>query len=259
MSTNDGPSPEMRLFTRPELDQPLSAADAERLLAGQGAAPDAPKDQQALAMMLRHAAAPAQTQELAGQDSAIAAFAQVKEQKTRRAEGPVPAAGRHRQARAAGGRRWTQARRRPLVAACASAAVLIALSGTAAADALPAPIQKVAHDTFGAPAPRHPAPSVTTTPGPRPGKQPPATPDATPQKPNNSETPHGNGKAIGKAKPATARPAGHAQAGQADPAWPRQGAHRGTRPPLTPAATSLLRVPRPVPNPPAAPPADAPW
>lgn len=107
MSTNDGPSPEMRLFTRQELDQPLSAADAERLLAGQGAAPDAPKDQQALAMMLRHAAAPAQTQELAGQDSAVAAFAQVKEQKTRRAEGPVrPPTGTARlEPRAGGGGR----------------------------------------------------------------------------------------------------------------------------------------------------------
>jgi hypothetical protein len=198
MSINDGPSPEMRPFARPELDQPLSAADAERLLAGQGAAPDAPTDQQALAMMLRHAAGPAQTQELAGQVSAIAAFALVKEQKTRRAEGPVRAADRRRRAGAAGGWPWTQARRRPLIAACASAAIVIALSGTAAADALPAPMQRVAHDTFGAPAPRHPVPSVTTTPGARRGKHPPATPDATPEKPTNSESPHGNGKAAGK-------------------------------------------------------------
>ena len=92
MSINDGPSPEMRRFARPELDQPLSAADAERLLAGQGASPDAPKDQQALAMMLRYAAGPAQKEELAGQVSAIAAFALVKGQETRRAEGPVRAA-----------------------------------------------------------------------------------------------------------------------------------------------------------------------
>jgi hypothetical protein len=198
MSINDGPSPEMRPFARPELDQPLSAADAERLLAGQGAAPDAPTDQQALAMMLRHAAGPAQTQELAGQVSAIAAFALVKEQKTRRAEGPVRAADRRRRAGATGGWPWTQARRRPLIAACASAAIVIALSGTAAADALPAPMQRVAHDTFGAPAPRHPVPSVTTTPGARRGKHPPATPDATPEKPANSESPHGKGKAVGK-------------------------------------------------------------
>ena len=199
MSINDGPSPEMRPFARPELDQPLSAADAERLLAGQGAAPDAPKDQKALAMMLRHAAGPAQKEELAGQVSAIAAFALVKEQKTRRAEGPVRAADRRRLAGAAGGRRWwTQTRRRPLVAACASAAVLLALSGTAAADALPTPVQRLAHDTFGAPAPRHPVPSVTTTPGAGRGTHPPATPDATPEKPTNSGSPHGNGKAVGK-------------------------------------------------------------
>ena len=200
MSINDGPSPEMRRFARPELDQPLSAADAERLLAGQGAAPDAPKDQKALAMMLRHAAGPAQKEELAGQVSAIAAFALVKEQKTRRAEGPVRAAGRRRRAGAAGGWRWwTQTRRRPLVAACASAAVLIALSGTAAADALPTPMQRLAHDTFGAPAPRHRVPSVTTTPGARRGTHSPATPDATPGKPTNGGSPHGNGKAVGKA------------------------------------------------------------
>jgi hypothetical protein len=199
MSINDGPSPEMRLFARPELDQPLSAAEAERLLAGQGAAPGAPEDQQALAMMLRRAAGPAQVRELAGQVSAIAAFALVKEQKARRAEGPVRAADRRRQAGAAGGWRWwTQARRRPLVAACATIAVVIALSGTAGADALPAPMQRLAHDTFGAPAPRHPVPSVTTTPGARRGNHPPVAPDASPEKPTNSESPHGNGKAVGK-------------------------------------------------------------
>lgn len=218
MSINDGPSPEMRPFARPEPGQPLSAADAERLLTGQGAAPDAPTDQQALAMMLRHAAGPAQTQELAGQVSAIAAFALVKQQKTRRAAAPVPAANRRRQAGPAGGRRWTQARRRPLAAACASAAIVIALSGTAAADALPAPIQRVAHDTFGAPAPRHPVPSVTTTPGARRAKHPPATPDATPEKPTNSGSPHGNGKAVGKAagKPA-GKPAGKAKSAKPTP------------------------------------------
>ena len=219
MSINDGPSPEMRLFGRPELDQPLSAADAERLLAGQGAAPGAPKDQKALAMMLRHAAGPAQKEELAGQVSAIAAFALVKEQKPRRAEGPVRAAGRRRRAGAAGGWRWwTQTRGRPLVAACASAAVLIALSGTAAADALPAPMQRLAHDTFGAPAPRHPVPSVTTTPGARRGTHPPATPDATQEKPTNSESPHGNGKAVGKtAGKAVGKAAGKAKSAKPTP------------------------------------------
>ena len=200
MSINDGPPPDMRHFACPELGQPLSVADAERLLAGQGATPGAPEDQQALAMMLRHAAGPARTRELAGEVTAVAAFSLVKEEKARRAKGPPGGADRRRQAGAASGRRRrTQTRRGPLVAVCASALVVIALSGTAVADALPALMQKLAHDTFGAPAPAHPVPSVTTTPGARRAAHPPATPDVTPQKPTNSESRHGkSGRLSGK-------------------------------------------------------------
>lgn len=170
MSVDDGPSVEMGLFA--SYEQPLSAADAERLLALQGADPDAPEEQQALAMMLRHAAGPASTQELAGEVSAVAVFALLKEQKKRRAR-----------------------TRRPLVAACASAAIVMALSGTAAADALPAPMQRVAHDTFGAPAPRHVTPSVGTAP--RVGRS--AAPKASPGQSAGAKTSHGKGKALGKA------------------------------------------------------------
>lgn len=187
MSVNDGPSVEMELFA--SFEQPLSAADAERLLAGRGAGPDAPEDQRALAMMLRHAAGPASTHELAGEVSAVAVFALLKEQKTRRA----------------------RARRRPLYAACASAAILMALSGTAAANALPAPVQRVAHDTFGAPAPRHPAPSVSTTAGVRGEQHRPAAPRATPVKPASAKSPHGKGKAVGKSKRAKPVPHGKAK------------------------------------------------
>jgi hypothetical protein len=218
MSINDGPPPEMRHFARPDLGQPLSAADAERLLAGEGAAPGAPEDQQALAMMLRHAAGPARTRELAGEVTAVAAFVLVKEEKARRAEGPVRTPGKRRQARAANGRRRrTQTRRGPLAAACASALVVIALSGTAVADALPAPMQKLAHDTFGAPAPARPVPSATTTPGARRGKHPPATSAVTPKKPASSKSPRGNGKAAGKAKPANPTPHGLAKGHTAAP------------------------------------------
>lgn len=211
MSVNDGPPPEMKLFTRQGSGQPLSAEDAERLLAGQGIAPGAPEDQQALAMMLKHAAGPARTQELAGEVFAVTAFALVKQQKPRRAEGPVRA-GRRRQAGAAGGRRRrTRARRGPLVAACASAAVVLALSGTAAADALPAPVQRLAHETFGAPAPQHPAPSVTTKPGVRRGQHPRAAPDAPPGKPTSSGSQHGNGRAVGKDPSAKPTPHGLAK------------------------------------------------
>ncbi len=190
MSVDDGPSVEMGLFA--SFEQPLSAADAERLLAGQGAGPDAPEEQQALAMVLRHVAGPATTQELAGEVSAVAVFALLKEQKTRRARA-----------------------RRPVLAACASAAIAMALSGTAAADALPAPVQRVAHDTFGAPAPRHPAPSVNPSPVGRRVNQLPATANATPGRPATAKTSHGKekakgkeeGKALGKAKSAKVKPA----------------------------------------------------
>lgn len=191
MSVNDGPSVEMELFAG--LEQPLSAADAERLLAGRGVDPDAPEDQRALAMTLRHAAGPASTQELAGEVSAVAVFALLKEQKTRRA----------------------RARRRPLLAACASAAIVMVLSGTAAANALPAPMQRVAHDTFGAPAPRRPAPSVGRTAGVRREQHHPAPPHAPPGKPTGAKSPNGNGngngKAVGHAKPAKPVPHGVAK------------------------------------------------
>jgi hypothetical protein len=212
MSINDGPSPEMRLFARPGLGQPLSAADAERMLSGQGVGPDAPEELQALAMTLKHAAGPARTQELAGEISAVTAFALLKEQKTRRAEGLVRASDQRRQAGVADGRR--RRRRplsRPLIAAGASAAVVIALSGTAVAGALPAPMQRLAHDTFGAPAPQHLVPSPTMTPGVRRGQNPPVSPDTIPGKPTNSESPNknGNGKAVGKTKSAKPKPTPH--------------------------------------------------
>jgi hypothetical protein len=169
-------------------------------------------------MMLRHAAGPARTRELAGEVTAVAAFALVKGEKARRTKGPRQGADRRRQAGAASGRRRrTQTRRGLLAAACASALVVIALSGTAAADALPAPMQKLAHDTFGAPAPAHPVPSVTTTPGARRAKHAPATPDVTPQKPTNSESQHGKGKAVGKAKSAKPTPHGVAKGHTAAP------------------------------------------
>ena len=216
MSINDGPSPEMRPFARPELDQPLSAADAERLLAGQGASPDAPKDQQALAMMLRHAAGPAQKEELAGQVSAIAAFALVKGQKTRRAEGPVPAADRRRQARAAGGWRWTQspaptARRRVRERGRPDSALGNGRGKRppgAYAESGARHLRRPRHlGTPFLPSLRHPVH--------RRGTHPPATPDATPQKPANSASPHGNGKAVGKTRrakptpPKSAKPTPH--------------------------------------------------
>ena len=55
-------------------NQPLSAADAERLLARRGAHPEAPTVQHALADLLDSAAGPPSDQELADEAAAVAGF-----------------------------------------------------------------------------------------------------------------------------------------------------------------------------------------
>ncbi len=121
------------------------AACAEGLLVGRGVAPGAPAGQQALARMLEIAASPATDRELAGEAAVMAAFARVTSHP-----------GSHR----AGARpRTVPASRRLARLTLALAACVTALGGTtAAAGALPAPIQEVAHVTFGAPAPHHSVP-----------------------------------------------------------------------------------------------------
>ncbi len=121
------------------------AASAEGLLAGRGVAPEAPAGQQALACLLEIAAGPAIDWELAGEAAAVAAFARVTGLAGSRGAGAWP--------RTVPGFRGL-ARLSLALTACVTA-----LGGAvAAAGALPAPIQDLAHITFGAPAPHHGVP-----------------------------------------------------------------------------------------------------
>ena len=166
--------------------QPLTAADTEWLLTGHGAWPEAASTHHLIAGLLDSAAGPASDQELAGEVAAVAAFVLVS-------GGRAPRSAWFRGAGAAG-------RRGPVIAAVIAAAFVVGLSGAAAADALPAPIQELAHKTFGAPAPRHsgPLPRATVSSG-SPAPVPSPGVKSQPGKAN------ANAKAKGKAK-ASAKP-----------------------------------------------------
>ncbi len=145
MSMSNGSPSEMPNLPRFSTRQLPDAACAEGLLVGRGVAPGAPVGQQALARMLAIAASPATDRELAGEAAAVAAFARVTSYPGSRHPGARP--------------RTVPASRRLARLTLALAACVTALGGTAAAvGALPAPIQEVAHVTFGAPAPHHSVP-----------------------------------------------------------------------------------------------------
>jgi hypothetical protein len=170
MSADDDLPYAMQSFSRQGSSTPLTAADTERLLDGHGAPREAPAVQHAIAGLLDSAAGPPKDQELAGEVTAVAAFVQATGE------------------RAARSARF-RARARPgqAIAAGIAAAVVVAFSGAAAADALPAPIQELAHRTFGAPAPRPSAPLPKAT-----------VPSATPAPAASPGSRHGKAKALGK-------------------------------------------------------------
>jgi hypothetical protein len=209
---HDLPSPR-RPAARRAGSRPLTAADTERLLAGHGARPEAATTHHLLAGLLDSAAGPASDQELAGEVAAVAAFVLVS-------GGRAPRSARFRGAgrRGAAGRAGAAGRRAPVIAAGIAAAIVVGLSGAAAADALPAPIQELAHMTFGAPAPRHfvPLPRVTVpssspTPMASPGKSQPAKGKAKAKakgKASAKASPSRNGLTHGKKK-GKAVPPGH--------------------------------------------------
>lgn len=145
MSTFSGSPAEMPIVPR-RAERPFpDEATAERLLSGHGVDPDAPPDQRALALVLEAAARPATDWELAGECAAVAAF--------------LATAGKPRLlSRPRIGTRPLY-RRIPVLAAGGVVALVVAFGGTAAAGALPAPLQNVAHQVFGAPAPT-PGPTV---------------------------------------------------------------------------------------------------
>jgi len=120
----------------------LSAADAERLIVRHWAHPEAGAEQHRLAALLDSVTAPPTDQELSGQAAAVAAFVLVTGD------------------RAARSRRGASRRAMGITAGIVAVSIAAGFSGAAAADALPGPIQELAHQTFGAPAPGPSVPGV---------------------------------------------------------------------------------------------------
>jgi hypothetical protein len=125
-------------------------ATAELLLARRHLGRHAPADQRTLELVLAAAAGPATEHELAGETAAVTAFlAALPEPEPARQRGP---------------------RRLPALAVAFALVAIVALCGTAEAGALPAPLQRLAHQAINAPAPppatRVPRPSADVTPGP---------------------------------------------------------------------------------------------
>jgi hypothetical protein len=125
-------------------------ATAELLLAGRHLGCHEPASQRTLELVLAAAAGPATERELAGETAAVTAFlAALPEPEPARRRGP---------------------RRLPVRAVAFVLVALVALCGTAEAGALPAPLQRLAHQAINAPAPspamRVPRPSADVTPGP---------------------------------------------------------------------------------------------
>jgi hypothetical protein len=125
-------------------------ATAELLLARRQLGRHEPASQRTLELVLAAAAGPATERELAGETAAVTAFL---------AALPEPEPARRR-----------GARRLPVLVVAFVLVALVALCGTAEAGALPAPLQRLAHQAINAPAPspamRFPRPSADVTPGP---------------------------------------------------------------------------------------------
>jgi hypothetical protein len=174
-------------------------ATAEIMLARRRLGQPAPASQRTLELVLTAAAGPATERELAGEAAAVTAFlAALPEPEPARRRGP---------------------RRIPVLAVAFMFVALVALCGTAEAGALPAPLQRLAHQAINAPAPPPampvPRPSADVTPGPgatgshsgsagpgpsqeaRTGK-----PSASP-KPTHPSASQSNGKPSASAQPTT--------------------------------------------------------
>lgn len=123
-------------------------ATAELLLANRHVDRHAPASDRTLELVLAAAAGPATGRELAGEAAAVTAFLAAR---------PEPELARRRP------------RRVPVLAVAFALVALIALCGTAEAGALPAPLQRLAHQAINAPAPspamRVPQPSADVRPG----------------------------------------------------------------------------------------------
>ena len=125
----------------------LDDAIAERLRVGLDPCPDGSRSEQALALVLKAAAQPGTERELSDEAAAIDAFMLAISPLRSRAVKQTP--------------KRRHARKTAVLVVTIPAALVAGLCGTAVADALPAPLQRFAHSTFGAPAPVWPAPALT--------------------------------------------------------------------------------------------------
>ena len=230
-----GSPSEMPILPRPSSRESPDSVAAEELLNGRGAGSGAPAGQQALARVLAVASGPASDSELAGQAAAMAAFAA--------ATGPAvqPASPASTAPRSGNDVRCVSHLATRLVVA--AAACVTALGGAAAyASALPAPLQELAHATFGAPAPRPavPLPSCHQHVARRPGpsartRAPPARPpEGPPELAGRAIRPPVTGSPIEAARPAR-RPTSPVRTSTGRV----RGAARPTRP-VRPAARTFL-------------------
>lgn len=206
MSSDDDLPFAMQSSSRRADSTPLTAVDTERLLDGHGAHREAPAMQHAIAGLLDSAAGPANDQELAGEAAAVAAFVQATE-------------------RSRSARFRVRARPGQAIAAGIAAAVVFAFSGAAVANALPAPIQELAHTTFGAPAPQPsaPLPKATAPSGPLPKA---TVPSGRPAPAVSSGSRHGKARAVGKKASPKALPHGKAKGKEGHPARPSAPGHQ---------------------------------
>jgi hypothetical protein len=140
---------EMWSFARRRTRLSPDEATAELLLAKRRVGRHAPASDRTLELVFAAAAGPATERELAGEAAAVTAFlAALAEPERAPRRGP---------------------RRFPVLAVAFGLVALVALCGTAEAGALPAPLQRLAHQAINAPAPspamRVPQPSEDVTPG----------------------------------------------------------------------------------------------
>jgi hypothetical protein len=162
MSPSDASPSEMPGFPFPgrpggEHDEPL----LDMILGRRALPPDAPPEIHDLARMLAALSGEAEPGELAAEPRVRAVFAQFgpSSRAPSRVSHPVRRAARHRR------RRWSPRPARPglglaaaLVTAVAGLVIFAAYSGV-----LPGPVQRLAHVTVAAPAPRGSVPHVSTT------------------------------------------------------------------------------------------------
>lgn len=189
------------LLYRQTASRRLSDADAERLIVWHWAHPEAGAEQHRLAELFDSVTAPATDEELSGQAAAVAAFA-------------VVVGGRSARSRGGASRRAMG-----ITAGIVALSITAGFSGAAAADVLPGPIQELAHQTLGAPAPGRAAPAVR--PAPVSGR--PAHPSGAAKGKANGHN-KGNAHGAGQGKGNQGTPPGLAKKGGTPPGQAKKGA-----------------------------------